>query len=207
MAQIQLNFVGEVYQAGIKGLKYAESKDIGVIIMEPLLGGILGENVPEDIIKKWDSSGLKRAPAEWAFRWLGNFKEAIVILSGVSNMEQLKEDIEIFDNIIPNSMSQGEEQIVKKVKEVYKRKIKVNCTGCSYCMPCPSGVNIPEVFWHYNKSFMSNTESWKKNYRSFFCKNKADASQCSECGQCEEVCPQNIAIIDNLKEAHKYLMS
>ena len=207
MCQIQLNFMGQYYQAGMEGLKYAASKDNGVVIMEPLFGGLLGENVPLDIVEKWDNSGIKRTPAEWAFRWLANFPEATVILSGVSTMEQLKEDIEIFDNAFLNSMTEKEKQTVEEVKKLYERKLKVRCTGCSYCMPCPSGVNIPGVFWHYNSAFMGDPEVWKEGYKSWFCNHKMDASQCSECGQCEEACPQHITVIDKLKVAHKYLIS
>ena len=207
MCQIQLNFMGEHYQAGVEGLKYAASKGIGVVIMEPLLGGLLGENVPLDIVEKWNNSGIKRAPAEWAFRWIANFPEATVLLSGVSTMEQLKEDIEIFDNAFPNSTTEKETQTFEEVKKLYERKIKVRCTGCSYCMPCPSGVNIPIVFLQYNSAFMGNPEVQKERYKSWLCNSKMDASQCNECDQCEEACPQHITIIDELKVAHKYLLS
>jgi uncharacterized protein len=207
MCQIQLNFMGEHYQAGVEGLKYAASKSIGVVIMEPLFGGLLGENVPQDIVEKWDNLGIKRTPAEWAFRWLANFQEATVTLSGVSTMKQLEEDIKIFNKAFPNSMTENEAQTFEEVKKLYERKIKVKCTGCSYCMLCPSGVNIPGAFWHYNRAFMGDPEVWKESYKSFFCNNKMDASQCNECGQCEKACPQHITVIDKLKEAHKYLMS
>jgi uncharacterized protein len=207
MCLIQLNFMGEHYQAGVEGLKYASSKDIGVVIMEPLFGGLLGENVPQVIVEKWDNSGIKRTPAEWAFRWLANFPEVTVIISGVSSMEQLKEDIEIFDNAFPDFISEKEMQIFGEVKKLYEKKIRVKCTGCSYCMPCPSGVNIPGVFWHYNRASMGDPEVWKKDYKSWFCSNRIDASQCTECGQCEETCPQHITIMDELKVAHEYLIS
>jgi predicted aldo/keto reductase-like oxidoreductase len=207
MCQIQLNFMGEYYQAGVEGLKYAASRGIGAVIMEPLLGGLLGENIPLDIVEKWDSSGIKRTPAEWAFRWLSNFQDATIILSGASTMEQLKEDIKIFEKAFPNSMTEKEVQTFKEVKKLYERKLKVRCTGCSYCMPCPSGVNIPGVLWQYNSAFMGDPKILKEGYKSWFCNNKMDASQCIECSQCEEACPQHINVIDKLKAAHKYLMS
>lgn len=207
MCQIQLNFMGEYYQAGMEGLKYAASKDIGVVIMEPLLGGLLGQHVPPDIIEKWDDSGIKRTPAEWAFRWLINFPEAEVILSGASTMEQLRENIEIFEKEFPESMTEKEIQAYKEVKKLYEEKIKVACTGCSYCMPCPSAVNIPGVLWNYNKAFMGDPSVAREGYKSWYCKNNMDASQCAECGQCEESCPQHLNIMDKLKEAHEYLMS
>jgi uncharacterized protein len=207
MSQIQLNFIGEYYQAGLEGLKYAASKNIGMVIMEPLFGGILGENVQPDIIEKWDSSGIKRTPAEWAFKWIANFKESNVILSGVSNMEQLKEDIEIFGKAFPNSMTEKEKQTIDKVKKLYEKMLKVKCTGCSYCLPCPSGVSIPGIFTFYNRAFLGNSVSSKLGYKTWFCNSKEDASQCNECGQCEKACPQNINIINNLKIAHEYLTS
>jgi len=206
MCQIQLNFMGEDYQAGVEGLKYAASKGVVVVIMEPLLGGLLGENIPQDIIDEWNQSGIIRTPTDWAFKWLANFPEVTVILSGVSTMGQLKEDIEIFKDALPNSLTQKEIGAYKKIKKLYDSKIKVRCTGCSYCMPCPSGVNIPEVFKQYNNTFMGDPTIWKGSYKFFLCANKMDASQCVECGQCEEKCPQHIPIIDKLKEAHEHMM-
>ncbi|HJX01941.1 MAG TPA: aldo/keto reductase [Candidatus Humimicrobiaceae bacterium] len=207
MCQIQLNFIGENFQAGVEGLKYAASKGIGVVIMEPLLGGLLGENVPSDILEKWNSSGIKRTPADWAFRWVANFPEVTLILSGVSTMEQLKENIKIFGKSFPDSMTEIEAETFKEVKKLYDKKLKIKCTGCSYCMPCPSGVDIPGVLWQYNSAFRSDPEIVKEGYGSWFCHNKMDASQCIECGECEEKCPQHIAIIDELKAAHEYLKS
>jgi uncharacterized protein len=207
MCQIQLNFLEQDFQAGVEGLQYAASKNIGVVIMEPLIGGFLGANVPKDIIKTWDSSGIKRSPVEWAFRWLANFPQVTTILSGVSSMAQLEEDIKIFDNVLPNILSEKEEQAFKKVKELYDKKLKVKCTGCSYCMPCPSMVNIPDVFLCYNKASLGDAKVWKEDYKAWHCKNNNDASQCTECGRCEEICPQHIPVIDKLKETHEYLMS
>ena len=207
MCQIQLNFMGEDYQAGVEGLKYAASKEIGVVIMEPLLGGLLGENVPQDIVDRWNQSGIIRSPAEWGFRWIADFPEAIVILSGVSTMEQLKEDIRIFEDAFPNSLTQKEIGVYTGIKKLYDSKIKVGCTGCAYCMPCPSGVNIPVVFRFYNNTFMGDPAVYMKTYRSWLCASEMDASQCTECGKCEEECPQHIPIIDKLKEAHKHMMA
>ena len=144
MCQIQLNFIDEDYQAGVEGLRYAGSKGIPVVIMEPLKGGRLARNIPGDIRNLWDSYHVKRSPVEWAFRWLYNFPEVTVILSGVSTMEQLKENIEIFSKAAPNSMTEEELNIVDKVKALYESKTRVGCTACNYCMPCPSGWIFPE---------------------------------------------------------------
>ncbi len=199
--------MGEDYQAGVEGLKYAASKGIGVVIMEPLLGGLLGENVPADIVDVWNSSGIIRTPANWAFKWLGNFPEATVVLSGVSTMDQLKEDIKIFEDALPNSLTQEELEVFGEIKKLYDSKIKVGCTRCGYCTPCPSGVGIPNVFNQYNNTFMGDPVVWKGRYKSFLFANEMDASQCTECGDCEEACPQNIEIIDKLKEAHVHMMA
>lgn len=206
MCQIQLNYMGESWEAGVEGLKYAASKGMGVVIMEPLLGGLLGENVPQDIVDKWNQSGTIRTPADWAFRWLGNFPEVTIVLSGVSAMYQLKENIEIFKNALPNSLTKKELGAFEGVRKLYKSKIKVGCTGCAYCLPCSSEVNIPAIFLHYNNTFMGDPATSKDMYKSWLCAEKIDASQCTECGECEEVCPQNIPIIDRLKDAHKHLL-
>jgi len=205
MCQIQLNILDEHYQAGVEGLKYAGSKGIPVVIMEPLKGGKLASNVPNDVQAMWNTAKIKRSPVEWAFRWLYNFPEVTVILSGVSTMEQLKENLEIFDKAEANSMTDEELEIVAKVKELYMSKIKVNCTRCNYCMPCPNGVLIPRIFGLYNDSAMYETvEEYSKQYRNLIDKGE-DASKCVECGNCESACPQNIEIIEKLKEAHEAL--
>ncbi|MBM7583167.1 putative aldo/keto reductase-like oxidoreductase [Caldicoprobacter guelmensis] len=205
MCQIQLNFLDENYQAGVEGMRYAASKGIPVVIMEPLKGGRLAHNIPKDIQQIWDSFSIKRSPVEWAFRWLYNFPEVTVILSGVSTMEQLKENIEIFKNAAPNSMTQEELELIAKVKAAYESKIKVSCTSCNYCMPCPSGINIPRIFSLYNNASMyDDIEGQSREYKKLI-EEKADASKCVECGQCESACPQGIPIIEKLKEAHDVL--
>lgn len=205
MCQIQLNILDEHYQAGVEGMRYAASKGIPVVIMEPLKGGRLAHNVPADVEALWNEAKIKRSPVEWAFRWLYNFPEIATILSGVSTMEQLKDNIEIFGRSAPNSMDQEEINLVKRVKTLYDSKVKVGCTACNYCMPCPSGVDIPGIFSIYNDfSIYGGLDEFKNRYKNFIKDNK-DASQCVECGQCEAECPQHISIIEKLKEAHEVL--
>lgn len=205
MCQIQLNILDKNYQAGIEGMHYAASKGIPVVIMEPLKGGRLAHHVPEDVNALWNQAEVKRSPVEWAFRWLYNFPEVTVILSGVSTMEQLKDNIEIFSKASPNSMDKKELELIQKVKELYDSKIKVGCTGCNYCMPCPSGVDIPGIFSLYNDySIYGNLKEFKGRYKNFI-KDEKDASECVECGQCQSECPQHISIIEKLKEAHEAL--
>ena len=135
ICQIQLNFRGDEYQAGVEGMKYEASKGIGVVIMEPLFGGLLGENVPQDIVDKWNSSGIIRPPAEWAFRWVADFPEVTVVLSGISTMGQLRENIRIFEDALPGSLTPEESRVYKKINKLYDSRIKVGCTGSAYCLP------------------------------------------------------------------------
>ena len=206
MCQVQYNILDEHAQAGIEGIKYAASKGIPVVIMEPLRGGRLVNGISADIKAVWDKTDIKRSPAEWAFRWVCNHPEVTVILSGVSTMEQLKDNIRIFENALPGSMTDKELAIVKEVQECYKSKIKVGCTGCRYCMPCPSGVQIDSTFSLYDTAMLfDNLAGNRERYKKEYIDKGKDATLCVECGHCESVCPQHIPIIEKLKEAHKVL--
>ncbi|MEW5816567.1 MAG: aldo/keto reductase [Spirochaetota bacterium] len=202
--QIQFNYLDENAQAGKEGLTYAGRKGVPVIVMEPLKGGKLAQSSPE-VQGVWDTSLRRRSPVEWAFKWLYTKPEVAVILSGVSTLNQLKENIKIFNTIKDDPLLESDLELIKAVKKVYESKIKVDCTGCNYCMPCPSGVGIPSVFGTYNNEFMfGKTDNRKSMYEILFIKRNCDASLCTECGECEAVCPQHLAIIEKLKEAHTY---
>jgi len=206
MCQIQLNIMDMYEQAGVEGLKYAGSKNIPVVIMEPLKGGKLAKSITPEIEAVWNEADVKRTPVEWAFRWLYNFPEIAVILSGVSNLEQLKDNIRIFKDAKDNCMNEKEMNLVNKVRDIYLKKTRVQCTGCNYCQPCPQGVIIPEIFYSVNNASMYNEEAQvRKGYKKYFIDQNKDASQCIECGNCEAACPQNIPIIEKLKESHEYL--
>jgi predicted aldo/keto reductase-like oxidoreductase len=205
MCQIQFNYVDENFQAGIEGLKYAASKGISVVVMEPLKGGVLAQNVPDNVRETFDSAPFKRTPAEWGLRWVADIPEVTVVLSGVSSMEQLKENIEIFSSPLEGTMTEEEAKLIRQVKAIYDSRIKIGCTACGYCMPCPSGVNIPNIFKFYNAvAIGGKIEQARKSYARQT-QNKADATFCTECGQCEEACPQNLEIIEGLKQAHALL--
>lgn len=206
MCQIQMNIIDMDEQATVDGLKYAGSKNIPVMIMEPLKGGKLANSITPDIEEIWNRAGTKMTPVEWAFRWLYNFPEVAVILSGVSTMEQLKDNLRIFSGAKANCMDEKELSLVDEVRKVYLRKTRVPCTGCEYCLPCPQGVSIPQVFHLANTASMFNDEEGcRTRYQNNLIKDGRDASRCVECGHCESVCPQKISIIEKLKENHIFL--
>ena len=198
--QIQYNFIDEDYQAGTAGLEYAASKGLGIVVMEPLRGGKLVSKVPEEVMKIWESAEVKRTPADWALRWVWNHPEVSLLLSGMSAMSHVVGNLKSSENALANSLSAEEPGIIERVKAFYKSRIKVNCTACGYCMPCPTGVSIPTAFELYNDAIMfDDVAGHKKSYNQFV-KPEMRASQCVECGRCETLCPQNIPIIEKLKD-------
>lgn len=200
-SQIQDNYMDQDFQAGKAGLDYASSKNLGTVIMEPLRGGCLTNNIPPDIQAVWDSSLVKRTPAEWALRFLWDQPEVNVVLSGMSTMEQVKENIQIAAEGKVNTLTYDELNLFEEVKEIYKERIHVTCTGCNYCMPCKNGVDIPLNLNLLNDVYIyENLEKPSANYK-FLTAKKMSASYCDDCGECEEKCTQNIPIRKYLKEA------
>jgi uncharacterized protein len=203
--QIQYNFMDEKNQAGTEGLAYAASKGLGVIIMEPLLGGNLARMVPPVIEEIWNEAKEKRTPSEWALRWVWNHPEVTVALSGMNEEAHIEENLAIADKAYPKSLTEAELQLVKKVEQKYRELIKVGCTGCRYCMPCPEEVDIPACFEAYNDLHMfGNADGAKFNYAirvsGALSGGKTQfASQCIQCGQCMEKCPQNLKIPELLE--------
>jgi predicted aldo/keto reductase-like oxidoreductase len=198
--QIQYNFLDERNQAGTEGLEYAASKGLGVIIMEPLRGGNLTSSVPPAVKEIWDEAPTKRTAAEWALRWVWNHPEVNVVLSGMNEETHIEENITLADKAYPNSLTEAELQLVKKVERKYRELMKVGCTGCRYCMPCPGGVNIPLCFEMYNNLYMSgNADEAKFLYAArlggiLSVRGPEFASQCVQCGKCLEKCPQHLDI-------------
>jgi predicted aldo/keto reductase-like oxidoreductase len=205
ICQIQYNYFDENYQAGKEGLQYASSKGIGVVIMEPLRGGRLTENIPEEVQNIWDSTEQGWSPAEWGLRWVWNHPEVAIVLSGMSTMEQLKENLRIAEDVRPNSLSVKELETIGKVADTYRHLLKVDCTGCAYCVPCPSGVDIPSNFTLYNDFNMFKDREQSQGFYNMMMPPEQRASNCEECGECEEKCPQQIKIIETLKEVHNHL--
>ncbi len=204
--QIQYNYMDENNQATKDGLQLAASLGIPVIVMEPLRGGKLVNNLPGEVIKTFNNYDDKRSPAEWALRWVWNHPEVNVLLSGMSTEEQLADNIRIAGDVDADSLSKEELNIFEKVKSVMMEKTKIPCTACGYCMPCPAGVDIPGCFSCYNDKYLLNDKSMRWKYiqtLGAMSVKPANASRCKECGKCETHCPQHIAIRSQLKTVSK----
>ncbi len=156
ICQIQYNFMDENYQAGREGLRYASSLGMGIVIMEPLRGGVLANYVPQEVQSIYDESEVKRTPAEWALRYLWDLEEVNVVLSGMSTLSQLEENLKYAQDGLPHSLSEDDRFLISEVGRTYRENKGVDCTACGYCMPCPEGVNITDCFMHYNYATMLN---------------------------------------------------
>lgn len=199
-AQVQLNYMDEKFQAGKAGVDYAANKGLGTVIMEPLRGGCLTNNVPNEVNAVWDKASVKKTPAEWALRYLWNQPEVNVVLSGMSTMEQVNENLEIANRGKINSLTREELVLYNEVREIYSERIHVGCTGCNYCMPCPKGVDIPLNLSLLNDVYMyKNLEKPTGNYK-FLTAKKMSAGFCNQCGDCERKCTQNLEITKYLNE-------
>ena len=207
ICQIQYNYLDEVTQAGKDGLKAAYEKGIPVVIMEPLRGGKLVNMLPEEAKLAMANSGHDWSPAEWGLRWLYNQPEVTVVLSGMNSQEMVLENCRTASETPAGSLTADDFAVLEVVKEKIREKEKVGCTGCRYCMPCPKGVDIPGIFRCYNAMY---TESKREGRFQFaqtvgLTKEPAFATQCIQCGKCEQHCPQSLPIREKLKEADKAL--
>ena len=205
--QIQYNYMDEHSQAGRRGLQYAHEKGLPVIIMEPLRGGKLVSRLPEEAKRIFEEYPVRHTPAQWAFRWLWNQKEVTCVLSGMNTMEMVRDNVNTASTVRVGELGAGEEEMLRKVVAAINSKMKVGCTGCGYCMPCPKGVDIPGTFAAYNRKYTEGTFGALKEY--FMCtaarRTSAAASNCVGCGKCEKHCPQGIQIRQELKNAKKEL--
>lgn len=201
--QIQYNYMDETSQAGVEGLKYASAKGLPVIVMEPLRGGRLVNLLPESAKALFSQSGDSQTPAELAFRWLYDQPEVTCVLSGMNSMEMVEENLKTASDSLPGCMTDSDRELLKLVKEEIQKTVKVGCTGCGYCMPCPKGVDIPGAFRCYNALYSEGKKSGRKDYLQCTAvrQNPSSASQCIQCGKCEFHCPQHIEIRKELKNA------
>jgi len=202
--QIQYNYMDIEYQAGTKGLEYAADKGLAVVVMEPLRGGQLTLKVPKSVSDLWESAAAHRTPADWALQWIWNHRQVSVVLSGMSTMQQVIENLASADRSAAGILSKEDLVLIDKVREVYRRLAPVPCTNCKYCMPCPNGVEIADILRYYNDAIIyDNPRAPRFLYRNLAKDKQAD--NCVECFECEEKCPQGIPISEQLKKAHAWL--
>ena len=204
---VQYNYMDEHSQAGRRGVQHAHKKGLPVIIMEPLRGGKLVSRLPEEAKKIFASHQPQRTPAQWAFRWLWNQEEITCVLSGMNSMEMVMDNIQTASSASVGELTLEDEAMLTRVIKAINGKMKVGCTGCGYCMPCPKNVDIPGTFAAYNRKY-SESRFWgfvEYAMCTALRKNPTSASQCVGCGKCEMHCPQGIRIRKELKNAQREL--
>ncbi|MBQ8000115.1 MAG: aldo/keto reductase [Ruminococcus sp.] len=204
---IQYNYMDEHSQAGRRGLQYAHQKGLPVMIMEPLRGGKLVSRLPSEAKKLFSDYKKQYTPAQWAFRWLYNQPEVTVVLSGMNTMEMVLDNINTASTAQVGDLTPEDEEMLQCVVRAINSKMKVGCTGCGYCVPCPKKVDIPGTFAAYNRKY---AEGWFPAMKEYvMCTalrgDSTAASNCIGCGKCEQHCPQNIPIREKLREAQKEL--
>ena len=205
--QIQYNYMDEHSQAGRRGLHHAHQKGLPVIIMEPLRGGKLVNRLPEEAKKIFADYKIQRTPAQWAFRWLWNQPEVTCVLSGMNSSEMVQDNIHTASTVMVGELGPEEEAMLQQVVQAINAKMKVGCTGCGYCMPCPKNVDIPGTFAAYNRRYAEGKFWASVDY--VICtalrKTSTAASNCIACGKCETHCPQHLEIRKHLQDAQKEL--
>jgi predicted aldo/keto reductase-like oxidoreductase len=207
VCQIQYNFVNEHVQAGTKGLQYAAAKGLGVIVMEPLFGGTLA-NPPPPVRRVWDTAGPQVAPVDLALRWVWNQPEVSLVLSGMSTLDQVRQNVASTGRSGVGRLTPMESELLTRVRDEYQRLSPIPCTNCGYCLPCPSGVNIPLNFELYNQATVFQGSS------RLLCRNlylnlpEAErAAACEQCRTCEDRCPQQLAVADLLGRVGEHFTS
>lgn len=198
MCQIQYNYIDENYQAGRKGLDLAQKKGLPVVIMEPLKGGRLAGKMPPQIEPMWADMSEGKSYVDWAFRWVADHPQVMTILSGMSSLDQMEDNIRIFRDIEPCSLKEEDKAELRKIADKFNSLVEYGCTACQYCMPCPKGINIPKSIAFYNQlAIYDNTDSIHEEYSWM---EPDTAKECVTCRKCENVCPQSLPISDIMKK-------
>ena len=205
--QIQYNYMDEHSQAGRRGLNHAHSKGIPVVIMEPLRGGKLVNRLPEEAKTIFGAHPIEHTPAQWAFKWLWDQPEVTVVLSGMNSEEMVRDNIHTASTTSVGELTEADQAMLRQVVRAINAKMKVACTGCGYCMPCPKNVDIPGTFAAYNRRYQEGRFWSFVDYVicTMLRKNSTAASNCVGCGKCEKHCPQQLPIREKLREAQKEL--
>jgi hypothetical protein len=202
--QIQYNYMDVHYQAGRKGLRYAASKGLAVVVMEPIRGGRL-VNPPDSVREIWAEAPVQRTPADWALQWLWDQPEVSLVLSGMSEMDHVRENVASAEQAEAHSLSPEEQEIIQQVREQYEAMCVIPCTDCKYCLPCPEGVDIPRVLGLYNDTVMYDKLDYAQHVYNNFVRPEQRADLCVACRECEEKCPQEIPISEWMPKIHTRL--
>jgi len=202
--QIQLNYMDEEFQAGRRGLELAAGKGLGVIVMEPVRGGQLAHNVPPQIQAVWDAAAVRRSPAEWALQWVWSLPEVSFLLSGMTTIEQVEQNLEYAERSRPGLLTEEDRAVVARVRDLYRELSPVPCTACRYCLPCPQGVAIPEILQLYNDGHTYGDPARQRVQYTWLDEDER-ADSCTACRECEDLCPQGIAIAGWMEKAQAFL--
>jgi len=202
--QLQHNWFDVYNEAGVRGIQYASAKGLGIVIMEPIMGGKLAGNIPSEAEKIWRQSRFAVSPAVRALRFVWNYPQVQVVLSGMNKMEQVHENINAASLAEANSLPPEELKLYDQVRQIYKNKMVVHCTGCGYCLPCPNNVAIPSVLGIYNDAHMFGDKKRHQMEYNFFIKAEQKADQCTKCGTCLSRCPQKIDIPQEMEKVKAY---
>jgi len=205
LCQIQYNYMDTHYQAGTKGLRYATSKGLAVVVMEPIAGGMLAVKPPEAVQAIWDEAETKRSPAEWALQWVWNHPEVSLALSGMSTMDHVIENVESAGRSGPGTLTEAELGLIDRVREKYLEYGFIGCTACGYCLPCTEDLDIPQIFALYNEYYMKGRDREVLSRYGEGVPPEIQAGRCARCGRCEELCPQQLPIRDLLARAARLL--
>lgn len=203
MCQVQMNILDGENQATLKGIEEAGKRNIGVVVMEPLRGGLLAQP-PAQVRKVYEDFPVHRSPVSWAFRYLYTMPQVITILSGMSSMEQVEDNLRIFDEAAEEPLSAEETALFAQVKETYDSCLRTRCTGCAYCQPCPKGVLIPRIFQGVDQAALRDGASFREGYAQIVAEG-GGAEHCVSCRKCEKLCPQHLPIVDFLASFRKEL--
>ena len=210
VVMVQYNYFDENVQASTEGIEYAASKGMGILVMEPLKGGILAGKMPREAEEIFRKANPNKSNAQWAMEWVLNNRNVTCVLSGMNSIEQTDENIAIGEKTTPLSLSFEEMETIEYVKRVLRNSLKINCSTCGYCMPCPQGVNIPECMKIYNEKYLFEHKGlFNQSFMDYYqyvggiMGNEGNAGKCNGCGKCLRKCPQKLDIIEELKKVKK----